>query len=707
MPKGAYTTTRTFGGGSHLLLWDFHVDRVTQSLLLLAEAHPELFPNLSPNLLSIRHEAQEEEISQEEDQKKADQIRDLVADLRKDIRASVFAAVQEMVECDWWRRNVQGEQNGEQQEQPQQQQQQQQQQQVEICLMILLCGKKVFVAEAATAATAPVIRETAETEATAAHARGVEVYVHASTVRTTSPLTSLSLPPPVCAAVMGPGRDTPLAKFSSWPLVRRVLEAARPAEANDVILSNDGDALLEGITSNLFVVARTEPASDSNPSRGSSWHGFELQTSSLESGILPGSIRRAIIDTCVERGIPLRIKTPRWNKRALWVEAFVTNALGIVQPVSSILMPATWPHEITYDSWQSVDNWLTWQAPTLEDGVNSHSAILLGHVRKLQQQQQQQQQGRRAFCVECHKATSVCICDRFGEPVDNRVGVTILQHPKEKYHPLGSARIALLGLQRVRVVVVPLGRGRPGLQPKDPCSRRSLLGRSGRGRWRKGAGKTQGQGRNQGGGQGGGPGEEKMQGQWNGQGHGQGVDQREGEGHGQGQWQWLGEEQGYLEGRMLQEVEEPKQGRWVDQAQGKGDSSEKSNATDGEASMGTGGGLMVATADGERGEVRGGEVGDGEVGEGCVENGVEREESRDVGASGPVMGEEQGGETGDGASADDSSFNLSFDLLPFAAADGADSGNGAGTFGSDHYADGSSEEDGGATAAVAVVPATK
>ncbi|CAI7867685.1 unnamed protein product, partial [Closterium sp. NIES-54] len=100
MPKGAYTTTRTFGGGSHLLLWDFHVDRVTQSLLLLAEAHPELFPNLSPNLLSIRHEAQEEEVSQEEDQKKAEQIRDLVADLRKDIKASVFAAVQEMVECD-------------------------------------------------------------------------------------------------------------------------------------------------------------------------------------------------------------------------------------------------------------------------------------------------------------------------------------------------------------------------------------------------------------------------------------------------------------------------------------------------------------------------------------------------------------------------------------------------------------------------------
>ncbi|CAI5495189.1 unnamed protein product [Closterium sp. Naga37s-1] len=568
MPKGAYTTTRTFGNGSHLLLWDFHLDRITQSLLVLAEAHPEL--------------------------------------------------------------NVNGEQNGEQQEQ---QQQQQQQQQVEICLMILLCGQQAFFGEAATAATAPAIRETAETAetaATAANAPGVEVYVHASTVCPTNPFSSHSLPPPVCAAVMGPGRHTPLAKFSSWPLVRRALEAARPAEARDVILSNDGNALLEGITSNLFVLARAEPTSDSNSSHGSPWHGFDLQTASLESGILPGSIRQAIIDTCNERGIPLRIKTPQWSERALWVEAFVTNALSIVQPVSSILMPATWPSETTYDSWQSVDKWLAWQAPALE-------------------------------------------------PVDNRVGITILQHPKEKYHPLGSARIALLGLQRVRVVVVPLGRGRPGLQPKDPCSRRTLMGRSGRGRWRNGAGKTQGQGRKQGGGQGEGP---------EGQGNAQGVDQGEEEGHGQGQWQGQGEEQGYLEGRMLQEGEEPKQGRWVDQAQGKGDSSERGNARGGGASTGGDGGLVV----GEGGEVREGESREGEK---CVENEVEREGSRDVGASGPVVGEEQGGETTNGAPTGDSSFDLSFDLLPFAAADGADSDDGDGAFGGYHDADGSSEEDGG------------
>ncbi|CAI6011402.1 unnamed protein product [Closterium sp. NIES-65] len=277
------------------------------------------------------------------------------------------------------------------------------------------------------------------------------------------------------------------------------------------------------------------------------------------------------------------------------------------------------------------------------------------------------------------------------------------QHPKEKYHPLGSARIALLGLQRVRVVVVPLGRGRPGLQPKDPCSRRSLLGRSGRGRWRKGAGKAQGQG----GKQGEGAGEEQGQGQGNGQGHGQGqelgADQGKGEGHGQeqgqGQGKGLGETQGNAEGRMLQEGEEaPQQRLWGDQAQRTGESSERGNARDGEASTGIDGGLVVVTAVGEKVEVRGGklhevEEREGEVREGeeCVENGVEQEGSRGVGANGPVLVEQQGGETANGALTGDSSFDLSFDLLPFAAADGAESDDGRG----DHHADGSSAVDGG------------
>lgn len=43
-----------------------------------------------------------------------------------------------------------------------------------------------------------------------------------------------------------------------------------------------------------------------------------------------------------------------------------------------------------------------------------------------------------------------CLCDAI-RPVDNRTGITILQHPRERFHALGTVRIARLGLARVRV----------------------------------------------------------------------------------------------------------------------------------------------------------------------------------------------------------------------------------------------------------------
>ncbi len=44
----------------------------------------------------------------------------------------------------------------------------------------------------------------------------------------------------------------------------------------------------------------------------------------------------------------------------------------------------------------------------------------------------------------------VCICDSIRR-VDNRTGVWILQHPKERFHPIGTVRLARLGLRRVSV----------------------------------------------------------------------------------------------------------------------------------------------------------------------------------------------------------------------------------------------------------------
>ncbi len=44
----------------------------------------------------------------------------------------------------------------------------------------------------------------------------------------------------------------------------------------------------------------------------------------------------------------------------------------------------------------------------------------------------------------------VCICATV-RCVDNRTAVTVLQHPRERFHAIGTARIARLGLKRVRI----------------------------------------------------------------------------------------------------------------------------------------------------------------------------------------------------------------------------------------------------------------
>jgi DTW domain-containing protein YfiP len=56
----------------------------------------------------------------------------------------------------------------------------------------------------------------------------------------------------------------------------------------------------------------------------------------------------------------------------------------------------------------------------------------------------------RAACYRCFKPAVTCICGSI-ERVANRTGVIILQHPRERFHPVGTARIAQLGLARVRL----------------------------------------------------------------------------------------------------------------------------------------------------------------------------------------------------------------------------------------------------------------
>ncbi len=58
----------------------------------------------------------------------------------------------------------------------------------------------------------------------------------------------------------------------------------------------------------------------------------------------------------------------------------------------------------------------------------------------------------REFCFRCWKPAGHCLCHSIA-PVDNKTKITILQHHRERFHPIGTARIARLGLMNVQVLV--------------------------------------------------------------------------------------------------------------------------------------------------------------------------------------------------------------------------------------------------------------
>lgn len=62
------------------------------------------------------------------------------------------------------------------------------------------------------------------------------------------------------------------------------------------------------------------------------------------------------------------------------------------------------------------------------------------------------EQAFRAECYRCHKPALTCICNAL-PLVSNRTEVVVLQHPRERLHPIGTARFARLGLSRSSVHV--------------------------------------------------------------------------------------------------------------------------------------------------------------------------------------------------------------------------------------------------------------
>lgn len=126
--------------------------------------------------------------------------------------------------------------------------------------------------------------------------------------------------------------------------IRKSLEKLRPPSVTELLLSNDGDQILEGCVTNFFVVCCKER--NSNDEKALCDYGnkysFEVQTAPISDGVLPGTIRQLVLEICRSEGIPFREVAPSWSECEIWEEAFITNSLRLLQHVDSIQVPTEW-----------------------------------------------------------------------------------------------------------------------------------------------------------------------------------------------------------------------------------------------------------------------------------------------------------------------------------------------------------------------------
>lgn len=159
--------------------------------------------------------------------------------------------------------------------------------------------------------------------------------------------------------------------------LRKPLEKLRPPLATELLLSNDGDRILEGSVTNFFVVCRMDSNVHSNEAKETylldyrSTCRYEVQTAPVKDGVLPGIIRQLVTEVCSSKGIPLREVAPSWSKRDFWEEAFLTNSLRVVQHVETIRVPTSW-ESLESKTWKDV----TWDEKQFEEGPGMITAII-------------------------------------------------------------------------------------------------------------------------------------------------------------------------------------------------------------------------------------------------------------------------------------------------------------------------------------------
>ncbi|KAI3435918.1 hypothetical protein D9Q98_001976 [Chlorella vulgaris] len=138
------------------------------------------------------------------------------------------------------------------------------------------------------------------------------------------------------AVILGGPRSVPIGKDTGWVTERQMLEQQR-GDAVEVLLCSEEGGVLEGLVTNFFVVAA--------PSDGAA--APILWTAGMHDGAVWGTVRAQVLEACAQLGIQVVEQAPRMHSRHTWTEAFLTNGLRTVQPLTSISCGAAnvWGHK--------------------------------------------------------------------------------------------------------------------------------------------------------------------------------------------------------------------------------------------------------------------------------------------------------------------------------------------------------------------------
>mgnify|MGYP006089099637 FL=1 len=140
-----------------------------------------------------------------------------------------------------------------------------------------------------------------------------------------TPMPPRRVPPIVVIAPAASAvRSNPLVKDTAWISERASLEelmqktSSTPGGAEEVLLIDDGGAILEGTQTNFFALNANgiiETAGD---------------------GVLEGTVRRLVLEVCEAEGIAYELRAPLLREHTSWQGAFIGSTSRLAMSINSI-----------------------------------------------------------------------------------------------------------------------------------------------------------------------------------------------------------------------------------------------------------------------------------------------------------------------------------------------------------------------------------